>query len=227
LEGSDLALLRRGPLVRTTVDIYAAGGRVAVDVTAAPGRWPERELQDRLVVPVGLAALSLARSQAGVIETVRARLQSAAGSVAAEADPLAYDAAGWCAAVAGLALVEGGEPGQPRIGAQLVRSAVGPVPTIGRASPGALALGIAATAALAVYTQPVDAAGRLATALALEGVLGWYREADPHLQPPQQAVAYALRHAAARLEEADRVAPPELLAAVREHRKINPMAGGA
>ena len=198
---------------------------MAVDVSAAPGRWPECELQDRLVVPVGLAALSLARSQAGVIDSVRARLQSAAASVA-EADPLAYDEAAWCAAVAGLELVEGGEPGQPRIGVQLVRSAVGPVPTIGRASPGAPALGIAATAALAICTHPVATAGRLATALALEGVLGWYGEADPHLQPPQQAVAYSLRHAASRFQEAGRALPPELVAAVREHRKINPMAGG-
>jgi len=220
-----VALLRRAPLVRTTVDIYA-GGRVAVDLRAALGRWPERELEDRLVVPVGLAALALARSPAGVIETVRARLQSAAGSVA-EGDPLACDEAAWCAAVAGLELIDGGETGQPRVAAQLVRSAIGPVPTIGRASPGAQALGVAATAALAICSHPVDAAGRLACALALEGVLGWYRVADPHLQPPQQAVAYSLRHAAARLHEAGRVAPPELVAAVREHRKINPMAGGA
>jgi hypothetical protein len=178
------------------------------------------------VVPVGLAALSLARAPAGAIETVRARLRSAACSVA-EANPLAYDDAGWCAAVAGLELVEDDEPGRPRIDAQLVRSPVGPVPTIGRASPGASALGIAATAVLAVCTHPVEAAGRMASALALEGVLGWYREADPHLQPPQQAVAYSLRHATARLEEAGRIAPRELVAAVREHRRINPMAGGA
>jgi hypothetical protein len=212
-------------MVRTTVDVYA-GGRVAVNIAAAPRRWPERELEDRLVVPVGLAALSLARAPAGVIEAVRARLQSAARSVA-EADPLAYEEAAWCAAVAGLELVEDDEPGRPRIDAQLVRSPVGPVPTIGRASPAASFLGIAATAALAICTHPVDAAGRMASALALEGVLGWYREADPHLQPPQQAVAYSLRHAAARLEEVGHAAPPALVAAVREHRRINPMAGGA
>jgi len=54
-----------------------------------------------------------------------------------------------------------------------------------------------------------------------------YRVADPNLQPPQQAIAYALRHSAARLSEEGRALPAELSTAIKEHRKIAPMAGGA
>ena len=161
-----------------------------------------------------------------MLDALRARLRAAARA-AADDDPHGHDEAEWCAAVAGLELVEAGGPGRPRVAAQLVKSALGPVPTIGRAAPGALSLGSAAAAALAVCSHSVGSGGRLACALALEGLLGWYHEADPHLQPPQQAVAYSLRHAAARLDEAGRASPPELVRAIEEHRKISPMAGGA
>jgi hypothetical protein len=220
-----MPLLRRTPLVRTTVDLYEAG-RVSVEIIPGQGRWPGKEGSDRLVIPLGLAALALARSQAGTLEIIRGRLRAAA-SAAVDGDPRARDERDWCRDVTGLELIAAGAPGQTRISAQLVKSALGPVPTIGRATPGTLSLGVAAAAALAVCSYPIDAGGRLATALALEGLLGWYREADPHLQPPQQAVAYSLRHAVARLAEAGRASPPELMMAVAEHRKISPMAGGA
>ena len=122
---------------------------------------------------------------------------------------------------------EPGQPGATRIVARLVRSALGPVPTLGRASPPPSAIANAASAALAVSLAPATVDVRLAAALALEGLLGWYQIADPHLQPPQQAVAYALRHAVARLAEEGRAAPDALESAVRRQRKITPMAGGA
>jgi hypothetical protein len=134
----------------------------------------------------------------------------------------------WAERVAGVAVVESSAIGQPRIELQVVQSAVGPVSTVGRASPASLALAVAGGVVLAVSLAE-DEAGelRLSVALALEGLLGWYREADPHLQPPQQALAYAFRYAASRLEEVGRTVPPGLRRAVAAHRQISPMAGGA
>lgn len=209
--------------MRTTVDLYA-GGRVAVSAEPAASRWPEHEGLDRLVVPLGIVALALARSQEAVIDAVHGRLRLAARAIATEGE---HDPQRLVAQVSGLELTRRGEPGDPRIVVQLLRSALGPVPTVGRASPGSRSLASAAAAALGVFLAPMESDVRLASALAIEGLLGWYRVADPHLQPPQQAIAYALRHSAARLSEEGRALPAELSAAITEHRKIAPMAGGA
>ena len=198
-----MVFLRRTPLVRTTIDLYE-GSRVAVALLPAPGRWPEREGSDRFVIPLGIAAMALARAEQAVLDRLRARLRATA---AALADPhlSAVAADDWHERVSGLRLVESDGPGSPRIVAQLVKSALGPVPTVGRAAPGALALGAAAAAGLAVCLEGASADTRLAAALALEGLLGWYHEAHPHLQPPQQALAYSLRHADSPLIESGRV----------------------
>jgi hypothetical protein len=65
--------------------------------------------------------------------------------------------------------------------------------------------------------EPADGKERTAVALTLVGILGWDRH-DVGLQPAQQAVAYALRYAAVRLEEAGRPAPQALLQAIGAHR---------
>lgn len=220
-----MSLLRRTPLVRTTISFHP-GGRVAVVVEPSPSRWPGREGPDRLVLPLGLAALALARSDAAIISVVRDRLHHAASAVARKRQDEGVE--GLLRATCGLELAHDVEqPGDPRVVVQLVRSALGPVPTLGRARHGSLTLVAAAGATLAACLAPMDSQVRLASALAIEGLLGWYRVADPHLQPPQQAIAYALRHAAARLSEEDAFVPLELAAAIEEHRKIDPMAGGA
>ena len=220
-----MAFLRRAPLVTTTIDLYV-GSRVALALLPAPGRWPGREGSDRLVIPLGIAAMALARAEEGVLDRLQTRLRAAAAALA-DPDPWAAAADGWHERVSGLRIVESDGPGQPRIVAQLVKSALGPVPTVGRAAPGALALEAAAAAGLAVCLEDAAADTRLAAALALEGLLGWYHEADPHLQPPQQALAYSLRYADSRLAEAGRTSPTDLTSAVEQHRKIEPMAGGA
>lgn len=89
-----------------------------------------------------------------------------------------------------------------------------------------MSLADAAAASLAVALAPSGFAS-LSAALSLKGLLGWYRAADPHLQPAQQAVAYALRHAVARLNEEGYPTPVELNTAVDEDREISPMAGGS
>jgi len=220
-----MPFLRRAPLVSTTIDLYE-GSRAAVTITPDPKRWPEHEGTDRLVVPLGLAALALARAPDAVIGSVRDRLRHAASAIA---DPaLATEVSSTLLiAVSGLQPAEPDGPRATRVSAQLIRSALGPVPTIGRASHGSLTLASAAAATLAVALAPVGLDVRLAAALSLEGLLGWYSVADPHLQPPQQAIAYALRHAVSRLSEEGRATPAALAIAVDEHRKISPMAGGA
>ena len=218
-----MALFRREPLFRTTVDLEPAR-RVAVALEPGPGRWPGHEGADRLVVPVGLVAIALARATDAGAGAVHGRIRVAAMALA---ETVAADPWELVSRVAEMDLVpHAGEPAV-RVRAQLVRSALGPVPTIGRASHAAMTLAEAAAAVLGVALAPSPADLRLASALTIEGLLGWYRAADPHLQPPQQAIAFALRHARARLMEQGRPVPEALGLAVREHRKVAPMAGGA
>lgn len=207
-----------------TIDLYG-GSHAAVEIEPAPGRWPEHEAADRISLPVGLAGLALARAEAAAAARVRARLMALGLAIAAEPGD-GDDPGDWTRTVAGATLVPSEGPGDPRIVVQTVRSAVGPVPTLGRALPSSLALSAAAAAAAAACLEGRSLNARLGAALAVEGLLGWYRLADPNLQPPQQALAYALRYAAARLEEAGREVPAGLAQAVAAHRQLSPMAGG-
>lgn len=221
-----MPFLRRAPLVTTVVELHETARSAAVAIAPQEGRWPEHEDADRLVVPLGLAAIALARAPDESIGPVREQLRQAAGAIV-DADLAGELPATLQIAVSGLRVADPGAPGATRIVVRLVRSAVGPIPTLGRGAPAAPLLAGASAAALAVALAPAGAAIRLAAGLSLEGLLGWYREADPQLQPPQQAIAYSLRHAAARLAEQGRTIPPALAVAVHEHRKISPMAGGA
>lgn len=217
-----MALLGRKPLVETTVD-FDASGCVAVTFAPAPGRWPERERVDRLVMPAGIAALALARAADAVFDRVHAALRRIATTVASLPTDDPEERVG---AMTGLRLEPLIMTPERRVVVQLLKSRLGPVPTTGSAGHPSTLLAIAAGAALAVSTAPSPAEVRLAAALTLEGLLGWYREADPYLQPPQQAVAFALRHADARLAEQGRPSPASLAAAIDEQRKVEPMAGG-
>jgi hypothetical protein len=217
-----VALLRRTPLVQTLIDVDASGN-VAVTFAPAPGRWPDREAVDRLVLPAGIAAIALSRASEAAFDIVHGQVRRAATAVATIATD---DPAERVREATGLRLVPSIDVPDPRITVQLVRSRLGPVPTVGRAGHASTLLAAAAGAAAGVCTAAAPAGLRLAAALLLEGLLGWYRAADPHLQPPQQAVAFALRHADARLAERGHPSPDALAAAVVEQRKIEPMAGG-
>lgn len=217
-----MALLRRTPLVQALIDVDASGN-VAVTFAPAPGRWPDREAVDRLVPPAGIAALALSRASEAAFEHVHGQVRRAATAVATVASD---DPAERVHETAGLRLVDRVDAPDPRIAVQLIRSRLGPVPTVGRAGHASTLLAAAAAAAVGVCTAAAPSDLRLASALVLEGLVGWYRAADPHLQPPQQAVAFALRHADARLAERGRPSPDALAAAVDEQRKVEPMAGG-
>lgn len=216
-----MGILRRAPLVVTTINLEPAEW-VSVRVDAAQARWPRYEAVDRFVVPLGIAAVALSRAPDELIEVVRRGLSTAARAIATTSGA---DERELVAMLSGLRLGGPGE-GTVRILARLIRSPLGPVPSVGGGH-GPLSLAVAASATLGVCMAPLGSATRLASALCLEGLLGWYRFADPHLQPPQQALAYALRHAAARLAEEGKPLPDELAIAVETHRKISPMAGGA
>ena len=119
------------------------------------------------------------------------------------------------------------EPGRPRIRLELAQSSIGPVPRLGRPAWSAGELSLATLALLAATCRGADREERLAMALTLEGLIGYYRHSDPSFRPAQQGLAYALRYASIHLEEAGRQVPAGLGRAVASHRSITPMAGGA
>ncbi len=99
--------------------------------------------------------------------------------------------------------------GGTRVQGVLTRSAVGPVTVLKSPPKSPQVLGLAALVAGAWDARQEDAHGRLALALAMEGILAWYREAH-RMTPPRQAVEAARMHAIDRLEAADRGIPPAL-----------------
>ena len=80
--------------------------------------------------------------------------------------------------------------GGTRVRGVLTRSAVGPVTVLKSPPKSPQVLGLAALVAGAWDARQEDAHGRLALALAMEGMLAWYREAH-RMTPPRQAVEAA------------------------------------
>lgn len=149
-------------------------GPRALPVAAPRGIRPARR------APRG-AALALARAEQAVFERVHLRLRHAASAVAEAAS---QDPGRLVIEVSGLVLDGASQPGAPGIVVHLVRSAVGPVPRPARRPPGSVARAAGGTAVLGWCLAPMGRDVRLSAALALEGLLDWYRAADPHLQPP-------------------------------------------
>jgi len=99
--------------------------------------------------------------------------------------------------------------GGTRVRINLEKSAVGPVGVLTSPPRSPQVLGLAALVAGAWNSRQEDPHGRLALALAVEGILAWYREAH-RMTPPRQAVEAARTHAIDRLEAAGRSLPPAL-----------------
>jgi hypothetical protein len=205
------SLRRRSVLARARIGLYGPE-RAAVLLEPADGRWPEHEREDRLRLALGLSALAAQRIARRWWEPFRESLVSLAETVAVTEGPLPAGLVD-LAPLGGrgpLAVVPWDGPGRPEVVAELARSAVGPVPVLngggGRIAP---TVAIGALALVVAVAVDADADGRLALGLALEGVVGWYRESH-RLTAPRNAVAYAVAHAAARLEEAGRPVPAEL-----------------
>lgn len=194
--------------------------RPRVTFAAAPGRWPEHEKADRLVLCVGLAAVTLERAEAGADEITAGYLRVTAETLArgAAAQSATNELARRLAAAR-----NAGCP--PPVHLELRRSVLGAVPRLKgpRCGPGTLL-----QATLAIISATSEGARddeRLAMALMLEGVLAWQRRAG--VRSTQQAVAYAAHHAATRLEEGGRGIPAALADTLATQRRLAPMAGGA
>jgi hypothetical protein len=178
----------------------------------ADGRWPEHERGDRLRLAVGLAALAANRIARRWWDPFREALATAGGTVAATegALPAGIIDLSPLGGRGPLAVVPWEGPGRHEVVAELTRAPVGPVPVLRRGGDRvAPTAAIGALALVLAVAVDADAEGRLALGLALEGVVGWYRESH-RLTAPRNAVGYAIAHAAARLEEAGRPVPPEL-----------------
>jgi hypothetical protein len=87
---------------------------------------------------------------------------------------------------------------------------VGPVPNLRKPGPReSPAVAVAALTLLMALAVDAGSDERLALALGIEGLVGWYNESH-RLTAPRNAVTFALDHAGARLAEAGREAPPSL-----------------
>jgi hypothetical protein len=223
---------RRQTLVRASVGLMAGTPCASVRFDPAPGRWPRQAASDRLSLSGGVAALALHHASNEASEPLRAVVRQAALWTAATDivrlpdDGLRWDDPAW---ELGIWVAAREDPRDQRPSArttvELHRSTVGPVPRLVSDAASPVSLSLAVPALILAVAAEQTAEERTAVALMLEGVLGWDRH-DVGLQPAQQAVAYALRYAAARLEEAGQPTPQALLEAIGAHRKLTPMAGG-
>ena len=177
-----MALLRRTPLFRTTID-FGPDGQVAVSFEPAAGRWPAQEACDRLMVPAAIAALALARASEVTFERVHEHLRRVSQAVATVATDDPWER---CRAVAGLQLAPAVGSPNPRVSVQMVKSALGPVPTIGRTRHSSTILAGASAAALAVSSSETTGEARLACALTFEGLLGWYLRRGERVHQPHR-----------------------------------------
>ena len=204
-------MLRRRPLARALVTFYGPA-KAAVLLEPAPGRWPEHERSDRLRLGVGMAATATNRMAERWWEPFRDSLVTFATRVATAEGELPADliSLDGIAAKGPLAVIPWDGPGRSELTVELRSAPVGPVAVlvgdVVKSGPGLPTGALALLVALAV---DADREGRLALALSVEGLVGWYRESH-RLVAPRSAVTFALAHAVARLDDAGRDVPVEL-----------------
>jgi hypothetical protein len=204
-------VIRRRPLARALVTLYGPA-KAAVLLEPGAGRWPEHERADRLRLGVGMAALATNRMAERWWEHFRAGLVAFATGVArAEGDlPADLVSLEGISTHGPLVVVPWDGPGRSELTAELRAAPVGPVAALGgdvvKSGPGLPTGALALLVALAV---DADADGRLALALSIEGLVGWYGESH-RLVAPRNAVTFALAHAVARLDDVGRDVPIEL-----------------
>lgn len=206
--------LRGTPLATATVGVHSPG-RAAVAITAAEGRWPTRQVADRIALAIGAAGMAAGPMQPDRWSAFQSTLVDAAGGIVRagdgdlDADLVRLDGF----AGAGILRI-GGDPAgaEVTVGFELV-SAMGNQAVVRldrtsrNASPSAAA--VACLAQVLALAEPSDADDRLALALAIEGLVAWYRESDRRAAP-RMGLQFALVHAADRLRSAGRTVPPGL-----------------
>jgi hypothetical protein len=202
----DVQVRRRVPAARMEVRFPAAGEAAVRHVNSrGTGRPPAA---DRLDMALGLVAWGIHRTDPGGVRAVVDRVRRLATAIADPVDiprdaipvrtprgPVNMEIVPWDAAA-----------GPAPVVVELSRAPVGPVPVV-RGSPPAAAVVLAGLCALLWAAGRGDAPTRLSIALALEGIITWYREAD-RLTPPRDAVRAARAHAADRLTAAGHALPP-------------------
>lgn len=199
------------------------GDEVAVTLEPRASRWPAHEGDDRVVIPLAMAALALHHAVETEVAVVRGRLYDLATALArGREDGAAEDL---LASLSGHRIVEPHRVGNPRIELLLERSSRGPLPSLAPSAAGVDQVADGAAAAAAVCLAPLGPDLPLAAALALEGLLGWYSVDNPRRKLTEEAVAFGLRHAAARVAEQGHGVPPEVTAALEERRRIGRLPG--
>lgn len=202
---------RRPPHIHVGIALHSPR-RAAVLLHPAPGRRPDHERADRLVMALGALAVAARHTTPNRWESFSALLPRLGRGIAAAdggtvpGDLVALDTLG---PVGFLEVVPWEGPGRINVGMDIVGSAVGPVPRLserpGEAGPGMEIASMAVVIAAAVDGED----DRMALALGIEGLVAWHRESD-RLNPPRDALAFALSHAATRLEEVGGTLPPGL-----------------
>ncbi len=194
-------MIGHGAQARMDVEVPTPGA-AAVAVSFPGGGTGRPRPADRLDLVLGLLAWGVHGTDERNVRDLADRIRALATAIAASPD--GEVPAGTVSVVtrAGtpveMRLVPwSGARGARRITVELVRSAVGPVP-VTRRSPSATSLVLAGLMAAWWESTQVDAEHRLALALALEGLINWYREAH-RLTPARDAVEAARTHAADRI----------------------------
>ncbi len=205
-------MIRRRPPARLEVQFPEPG--VAAVRASFPGGGTGRPASaDVLDMALGMLAWGMHGTEEAAVRGVADRIRSVATAIAASTDGrVPADAITVATRSRGLVPVElagwRDARGATVVTVQLVHSAVGPVP-VRKGSASAPSLVLGGLVAAAWDAGGADGNGRLALALALEGLTAWYAEAH-RLTPARDAVASARLHAADRLRAAGRALPPAL-----------------
>jgi len=205
-------MLRRRPIATIEVE-WRDAATAASRVTSPGGGTGRGDAADHLDLVLGLLAWAMHGTNESDVRGAADRIRDLATAVAATPDgPLPPGAVRAATRSRGTLDVEivpwSGDQGLTRVQLDLVHSAVGPVP-ITKGSPAAPVLLLAGLVAGLANADGGSPEGRLALALALEGLTAWYREAH-RLTPARDAVEAARLHAADRLRAAGRALPPAL-----------------
>jgi hypothetical protein len=205
-----MGLFRAKPIVMAEIALLAPE-RTAARLRAPEGDPDAVEPADRLRMAVGLVCAAYHRAPDHRVVGFEECLIELAQAVAAGADaPAGRLVHLGPLGVRDFLMVEpwGAEP-RGVVTAELVSARGGSaVPRVtGTPASAGPTVEIAALALAQHVGAGADGDGRLAVALAIEGVLAWYREAH-RMSQPSDALRFALVHMADRMAQAGRTPPP-------------------
>ena len=205
-------MIRRGALARLEVQ-FPQPGTAGVRASFRGGGTGRPAPADVLDLVLGMLAWGVHGTDENAVRPTADRIRAVATAIAASPDGAVP--AGTIEMPTRAQGVVPVSPGQwddacrsAPVTVELVHAAVGPVP-VRKGSPPAPSLVLGGLVAAAWDARGAGPEGRLALALALEGLIAWYAEAH-RLTPARDAVASARIHAADRLRAAGHPLPPAL-----------------